>query len=200
MDIKNPLLAYLYWLQDQEVGWADTLAADFFTSIEIVNEANIMLNATPDEFAEQISPIHGRITGAKSIGYDEEEDEIEPEGAVSKRLLDYLERFIKLNRRTYTIEIAITLYNVTSYALINFDKDPPLNLLAIHKENLIQTILDRDEEKSAELEKLIQEEYEQKVSRLKLNTNWKTFTEKDFNLQTIYNYDLNNLFEGFGLA
>lgn len=188
MNLNNPLIAYRAWFIDQDVEWADSIASSYKDATYILATTNLIIEEIGNE-EDTIKELEEIIVN----DYEEDEDEFN-EGRSSTLLIKYLDKFINLNDRIFIKEIAVALFSITNFTLLNYDKDIVfIDIMELNKTRHIKGLLNGNKDEADYYEAEIQQELNNRISRKKIKNSWDKFTKKEFNYDTIQKYLINDI-------
>lgn len=188
MNIRNPLINYLSWFESLDVGWADTIASEFFSSFDSLKRTYSFLTTTKEEYHKLVEEdYHAR----ESPYYVPSKEDMEAEqewvdGQKSGELQDYLEKFIQFDDRRFVQSIANSLFLATEVTFLKFK--PAFDLEDIFRSKHIENLLLGNKEKAEKFEEELNEELRSQIEKKQNIDSWDEFKKEDFNLSTIHEY------------
>lgn len=175
MPLTNPLLYYREWFLTLEPEWADTISYSIFNSI--------YLFCDPEFKAKQ--------------NYEQsfEDDEEYEDGFTSKKFIIFLDQIIAHNDRQQVQTVALSLYSITDYTLLHFDKENfPVDCLELFKAKYIEKLLLGKTEDAAFFEEELEREVKDRVVRKEMKMTWDILAATDFNIEMLHHYLIDNMF------
>lgn len=187
MKLRNPLITYLSWFNNQDVEWTDSIASEFFSSFNLLKRSYGLLSTSRKEYDKLLEEDH---LARESSNYVPDKEDVEAEewvdGQKSGELKSYLTKFIELEDRHFVQSISNALFLATEVELLDFK--PVVEYEEVLRKQQAKSSLLGNKEKAEEYEELIKEELKSKVVDKKTKDSWKEFKTEQFNLLTIHNY------------
>jgi len=175
MPLINPLIYYKEWFLTLELDWADTISYSFFSSIFLFCDA---------EFKAK-----------QNYAQNFENDEEYEDGFTARKFIKFLDQIIADNDRYQVQTIALSLYAITDYTLLHFDKASfPVDCLELFKSKYIEKLLLGKIEDADFFEEELQREVKDRVVRKEMKLAWDELTANDFNIEALHHYLIDNLF------
>lgn len=187
MKLRNPLITYLSWFNNQDVEWTDSIASEFFSSFNLLQKSYGLLSTSREEYDKLLEQDHLARESSNYIPSKEDMEEEEwVDGQKSGELKSYLTKFIELEDRHFVQSISNALFLATEVELLDFK--PVVEYEEVLRKQQAKSSLLGNKEKAEEYEELIKEELKSKVVDKKTKDSWKEFKTEQFNLLTIHNY------------
>ena len=187
MKLRNPLITYLSWFNNQDVEWTDSIASEFFSSFNLLQKSYGLLSTSREEYDKLLEQDHLARESSNYIPSKEDMEEEEwVDGQKSGELKSYLTKFIELEDRHFVQSISNALFLATEVGLLDFK--PVVEYEEVLRKQQAKSSLLGNKEKAEEYEELIKEERQSKVADKKTKDSWKEFKTEQFNLLTIHNY------------
>lgn len=187
MNLRNPLITYLSWFENQDVEWTDSIASEFFSSFNLLQKSYGLLATSREEYDKLLQE---NYLARESPNYIPTNEDMEAEdwvdGEKSGELKDYLTKFIELDDRHLVQSIAHALFLATEVELLDFK--PVVDYEDLLRRKQTESSLLGNKEKAEEYDEQIKKELSSKVIDKKIKDSWKEFKTEQFNLLTIHNY------------
>ncbi|MES2456793.1 MAG: hypothetical protein V4594_14670 [Bacteroidota bacterium] len=205
-EIQNPLITYIAWISDRDLDWADTIATDFFDSVETLYETPRLLNVSKEtydvkqqafqDFLNEKLTEEGEKTSDPVLdwveeGYDYDDDDHFQPGLRLSRLTAYLEKFIELNETKYIVELALQLFIHTDFMLFTYALKAGLHdLNDATRGRYVRYLLEGNVEKANREEQELDLSTESIAALLATKASWDNFIVEDFNQAVIFYYQI----------